>query len=126
MALITHDDLGPFADIEPVKADAMIEDATALALRAAPCLEAATDEGVLAAARAILRGVILRWNDTGVASYQVQSLGPPGYPMDTRRERRNMLWPSEVQELQQLCTPAGGSSSVYTVSLAGPDPDVVV
>lgn len=118
VALIDTGDLVPFADIDAAKADAMVTHATALATRAAPCLTTSTDPSVLAAAKAILVGVILRWNDSGVASYQVQSAGPE-LPGTDNRQRRNMLWPSEVDELRSLCASAGTSTSNYTLSLAG-------
>lgn len=118
-AVLIVDDLAPFADIEPVKAQAMVDDVLALAARVAPCLSTATDDGVIAAARAILRGAVLRWNEAGTASYQAQHASPPGYPVDPLRERRNLLWPSEIEALSELCgTPdAGGAFSVDT---AGP------
>lgn len=108
MGVILNDsDLSPFADIDAARAGAMIEDVEALAFRAAPCLSTATDDGVLAAAKAILRGTVLRWHETGTASYTAQVAGPPGYPVDPRRERRNLLWPSEVTALQELCDTDG-------------------
>ena len=38
MAILTPADLAPFADIDPAKAEAMIEDAEAMAALAAPCI----------------------------------------------------------------------------------------
>lgn len=119
--ILEPSDLAPFADIDATKADAMVTHVLALALRVAPCLATTTDEGVIAAAKAMLVGVVLRWQEAGVASFQVNTAGPGGYPTDPRRERRNMLWPSEVEDLQQLCAGPSNSSSVYTLSLAGPD-----
>lgn len=110
LSILEPSDLSPFADIEPAKADAMVTHVQALAVRVAPCLKTSTDEDVLAAAKAILLGVVLRWQESGLASYQVTTVGPPGYPTDPRRERRNMLWPSEVEELQALCKEASGAS----------------
>lgn len=114
-------DLDPFATIDVTKATAMIEDAEALALLAAPCISA---EGFAhgGAVRAILRGAILRWNEAGTGALQSQNAGIFGQTLDTRQERRGMFWPSEIVALQNLCASTRGGA--YTVSLAGPDPVV--
>lgn len=104
MAAVTLDpsDLVPFALIDDVKAEAMIEDALALAARIAPCIldPLFTYE---AAARAILRGAILRWNEAGSGAVSQQSAGPFAQTLDTRTQRRGMFWPSEIEQLQDLC-----------------------
>lgn len=111
-------DLEPFATIEVAKATAMIEDAEAMALLAAPCISA---EGFAygTAVKAILRGAILRWNEAGTGALQSQNAGIFGQTIDTRQERRGMFWPSEIVALQSLCVDATGG--VYSTSLAGPD-----
>lgn len=111
-------DLSPFAEIEPAKAEAMIEDAEAMALLAAPCI-AADGFAFGAAVKAILRGAVLRWNDSGSGALQSQQAGPFGQTLDTRQERRGMFWPSEIVALQSLCADSQGG--VYSTSLAGPD-----
>lgn len=112
------EDLEPFADIPVDKAAAMIEDAEAMALLAAPCIGS---EGFAygAAVKAILRGAVIRWNDAGSGALQAQQAGPFGQTLDTRQERRGMFWPSEITSLQSLCADSQGG--VYSVSLAGPD-----
>ena len=115
---LTVDDLAPFATIEATKAAAMIEDAEAMAVLAAPCINAAGFE-FGTAVRAILRGAVLRWNETGSGAVQSQTAGPFGVQVDTRQERRGMFWPSEIVALQSLCADSQGG--VYSVSLAGPD-----
>jgi len=119
------DDLEPFASIEVTKALAMIEDAEAMALLAAPCIAA---EGFAygSAVKAILRGAVLRWHEAGSGALQAQTAGPFGQTLDTRQERRGMFWPSEITALQGLCADAQGG--VYSVSLAGPavEPDTGV
>lgn len=112
-------DLAPFASIPEEKAQAMIDDALALAARVAPCILTDTFE-YDAAALAILRGAILRWHESGTGAFQSQSAGPFGVQVDTRQERRGMFWPSEIAQLQGLC--GGAQAGAYTVSLAGPDP----
>src|SRR5690348_2759850 len=118
MAFVDPSDLEPFADIPLDKALAMIDDAEAMAALAAPCINS---EGFAnaSAVKAILRGAILRWFDSGSGAVQSQTAGPFGQTLDTRQERRGMFWPSEIQQLQNLCS----SGSVYTVSLAGDDGD---
>jgi len=95
-------DLEPFADIEPAKAQAMISDALALAARVAPCITEETFE-YEAAAKAILRGAIIRWHDAGSGALQSQTAGPFGQTVDTRQPRRGMFRPSEIEQLQDLC-----------------------
>ena len=115
---LTVEDLAPFADIESVKANAMIDDAEAMALLAAPCI-AGDGFAYGSAVKAILRGAVLRWNDSGSGALQAQQAGPFGQTLDTRQERRGMFWPSEIVSLQSLCADSQGG--VYSTSLAGPD-----
>ena len=116
-SLITVDDLSPFAEIPAAKANAMIADAVAMAARVAPCINNA-DFAYADAAKAILRAAILRWNEAGTGALQSQSAGAYAMTVDTRQQRRGMFWPSEIEQLQALCS----SGSVYSISLAGPDP----
>jgi hypothetical protein len=115
---LSVEDLAPFATIDAAKAEAMIEDAEAMALLAAPCIAV---EGFAygAAVKAILRSAVLRWNDTGTGAAQTVQSGPFAQTLDTRQERRGMFWPSEIVSLQSLCADSQGG--VYSVSLAGPD-----
>lgn len=115
---LSVDDLAPFATIEVAKAEAMIEDAEAMALLAAPCI-GAVGFAHTTAVKAILRGAVLRWNDSGSGALQAQTAGPFGQTLDTRQERRGMFWPSEIVALQSLCSTGQGGS--YSISLAGPD-----
>lgn len=115
---LTVDDLLLFVpDMNPARAQQMIDDATALAVLAAPCID---DVGFAnsAAVKAILRDAILRRHEAGSGALQQQSAGPFAATYDTRQERRGLFWPSEIRQLQSLC-PAG---SAFTVSLATPDP----
>ena len=118
---ITVADLTPFSpNIDEAKAQAMIDDALALAARVAPCIN---DDSFAypEAAKAILRGAILRWDEAGTGALQAQTAGPFGQTIDTRQQRRGMFWPSEISDLIALCS---SSSTSYTTSLAGPDPGV--
>lgn len=112
-------DLTAFAEIGEAKAQLMIDDATAMAVMAAPCLETSeltVNQGN--AVRAILRGAVLRWNEAGTGAMQSQTAGPFGTTIDTRQQRRGMFWPSEITQLQDVC---GGtaSSGAFDVDTAG-------
>lgn len=97
-------DLAPFAQIPEDKAEAMIADALAMATLVAPCIT--TAEFTHAdAAKAILRGAILRWHEAGQGGVQQLTALGFGQSMDTRQTRRAMFWPSEIEQLQQMCAP---------------------
>lgn len=104
-------DLSPFAQIEEQKAQLMIDDALALAALVAPCI---LDDSFAhaAAAKAILRGAILRWNEAGTGASIQQTAGPFSQSMDTRQQRRSMFWPTEIEQLQELCK-QGDSSGAF-------------
>lgn len=119
---LTPDDLTPFASIDEEKAEAMIADALALAARVAPCLDDADlDAGVAAAAKAILRGAILRWNDSGSGSYVQQRAGQFEVTTDNRQGRKSMFWPSEINELTALCSGTGTARKAYMVDMIPED-----
>jgi len=102
---LTPDDLRPFApDLDSARADAMIADATATAYLLAPCL--ARDDVpdvVAAAARAIVRGAILRWLESGAGGLTTdqQTAGP--FTSTRTTSRTSMFWKSEEQKLRSLC-----------------------
>lgn len=108
-------------DIDQAKAQSMIDDATAMAVLVAPCINDATFANA-DAVKAILRRAILRWNDAGTGALASQTAGPFGQTIDTRQPQRGMFFPSELQQLSSLCV----SGSSYTLSLAGPDPAPVL
>lgn len=113
---ISESDLTPFAVIEAAKAAAMIADGEAMAKLVAPCI---TDAGFAHAdaVKAILRGAILRWNDAGSGAVTSQSAGPYSQTVDTTRARKSLFWPSEIEQLQDICAPSGGGAfSVDTLS----------
>ncbi len=121
---VTVDDLTPFADIDPAKASAMIDDAVALAARVAPCILTEDFEHA-GAAKAIIRGAILRWNEAGTGAMSQVTTGPFGATVDTRVARRGMFWPSEITDLQKLCQASGGGGAfaVDTVSTSASHAD---
>lgn len=119
---LTGDDLAPFAEIDTLKASAMIADAEALAVAAAPCL--ADPENLTAEQRAavvaVLRSAILRWEDSGSGAYTQQTAGPFSVSTDNRQTRRSLFWPAEIEQLQDICTAVnGGTSGAFAID-AGP------
>lgn len=106
-------DLAAFATIDEAKALAMIEDAESMALLAAPCIVEPEFLGQ-AAVRAILRTAILRWNDSGSGAITQQTVGPYSQTIDTTNIRRGLLWPSEIDQLRNLCSD-GRSGKAYEV-----------
>jgi hypothetical protein len=112
-------DLEPFAPgIDPVKAQAMIDDALAMAARVAPCiLTDAFEHG--AAAKAVLRAAILRWNEAGTGAVQQQTTGPFSMSLDTRTPRRSLFWPSELDSLRELCKTSDNEGAFSIDTLTG-------
>jgi hypothetical protein len=124
---LTADDLALFATIDTDKAEQMIGDATALAVLAAPCIKDLTDADGIAAVRAIIRGAILRWNDTGTGAFASRSVGGVAESLDTRQVRRGMFWPSEIEQLRDVCgsLSTGQAFDIDTVSTtAGAHADI--
>lgn len=121
MAYIDPADLAPFATIDSAKAEAMIEDAQAQAIQAAPCLADPDDldANQTAAVKAVLRAAILRWNEAGAGALQAQSAGPFAVTLDTRTQRRALFWPDEIDQLQKLCAAVTGGSSGGAFDLDG-------
>lgn len=128
---ISDADLAPFADIGTVKALAMIQDAEAMAFLAAPCLPGllvvpveetaealALRTAKVAATKAILRGAVIRWNEAGSGAMAATSetAGPFGHQqtLDTRIPRKAMFWPSELDQLRDMCG-GGGSAKAFEI-----------
>lgn len=120
MAFLVPSDFDNFADIPGAKATEMIEDATGLAMLVAPCLAVEDDltGNQLAAIKAVLRGAILRWHDSGNGAVQSENIGTYGYTLDTRQQRRGMFWPSEIQQLQKICG-SSDTSGIFAVDTIG-------
>ena len=89
-------------DIDQGRAQAFIDDALALAVLVAPCL-ADPSPDIIPAAKAVLRGAILRWYEAGSGAVTQQTAGPFSQTVDTSRVRRNQFFPSEITQLQKLC-----------------------
>ena len=114
---ITPVDLVPFAEIDEAKAEAMIADALAMAAVVAPCI-VEEDFAYAAAAKAIIRGAILRWNDSGTGALTQQGAGPFQVSYDNRNPRKSLFWPSEISQLQQLCAESA-QLGAYTIDMLG-------
>lgn len=122
MALtINVDDILAFnPDLDKKVVAILIKDGLAMARRVAPCIEDADFE-FADAATAIIRGAVLRWAESGAGglSSQQQTAGPFGQTLsfDTRQTRRSLFFPSEIKELEALCSSSrrGGPGAVDTL-----------
>lgn len=114
--LITPADLASFAKIDPAKAAAMIDDALGLAEVHAPCINS-PEFAHRRAAKAILRGAILRWNEAGAGAAVTKNAGIYGQTVDTRQPRKAMFFPSEIDQLKQLCRSDDDDSGAYSIDL---------
>jgi hypothetical protein len=112
---LTPADLDPFASIDVAKAQAMIDDALAMAATVAPCILTDTFANP-AAAKAIVRAAVLRWHEAGNGSTTSETAGP--YSVSSSTPRKGMFWPSEVTDLQRLCAKSGGAFSIDTTPAA--------
>lgn len=110
-------DLQVFApDIDQGRAEAMIADALAMAALVAPCIE---DDDFLfeGAAKAIIRGALLRWNDAGSGA-RVQVDAGPFSQTTTEPVRRALFNSNELNDLARLCQSSSGRAfSVDTLPL---------
>ncbi|STC97566.1 hypothetical protein [Corynebacterium renale] len=93
--------------LDPDVVDILIRDGLAMARRVAPCID---EPGFVHsdAAVAIIRGAVLRWAESGSGgiSSQQQTAGPFGQTtsFDNRQTRRSLFFPSEIKELEALCS----------------------
>lgn len=98
-------------------ADMWVDGANARASRVAPCL-ASTDpaptDDQLAEARLVLIGAVTRWSQAGAGAFQSQTAGPFGVTLDTRQRVGFNLWPSEINQLQDICK-TGAESKAFSV-----------
>lgn len=114
--MLTVDDLFPFLpNLDEAKGQAMVEDALALAAVIAPCIFE-PDFAHGGAARAILRGAVLRWADQGSGAQPALVAGP--FQMTPQTQvRRSLFFPSEIAELQGLC--GGGRGRAFAIDTWG-------
>lgn len=120
--IITDADL-PASVVSSVEADVlvtMVAGANARASRVAPCLASADPEPTtdqLAEAKLVLVGAVKRWSESGSGAFQQQTAGPFGISVDTRQRGGYNLWPSEIEQLQEICKGAD-EGKAFTVDSA--------
>lgn len=115
-AIITVEDLpdSVTGSIDPALLQTLVDGANAKAGRVAPCLvddDPPPSEAQLAEARLILIGAVTRWSQTGSGAYQQQTAGPFSVSIDTRQRGGYNLWPSEIEELQDICSEGKGGKA---------------
>jgi hypothetical protein len=112
---IAIDDLLPFCPgLAQDKADAMIADAMAMARLVAPCIDD-DDFPHSEPAKAIIRGAIIRWHEAGQGELQARTALGFSQTLDTRVPRRTMYWPTEIEQLQKLCSdPADENDKAFS------------
>lgn len=108
---IGPEDLKPFAEIPPDKAQAMCDDAMALAAFYAPCILDPRFE-YEAAATAIIRGAILRWNAADTGAITAQTAGPFSVQVDSNVRRNGMYTEQEIEQLKALCADPNAQNGV--------------
>ncbi len=130
MSVITVADLLVFApDVDPVKAQAMIDDAVAQASVVAPCV---LDEMGLSAAqksqfRAVLRGALLRRLESGAGAVVTKSTTDTAAEyshsesetVDSSRMGRGMFWGSELATLARICRARRRAATTDTTPTSG-------
>ncbi|AKF14446.1 head-to-tail adaptor [Mycobacterium phage FlagStaff] len=114
--LLVPADLKNFATITDAKAQDMIDDAIGTAFIHAPCiLDPSFSPDKRKAAKAILRGAILRWNEAGTGAAVTQSSQSYSQTLDTRQTRKVMFFPSELDALKRLCRPDDDDGGAYSI-----------
>lgn len=128
MPFIVVDDL-PQSVKDAFEADELagiVAGLNAKAERVAPCLtgtDPAPSEGQLAEAKLILLGTLKRWAEAGAGALtqRTQTAGPfnQSESYDTRQRTGYNLWPSEIAELQDVCSTGTDSDGAFMVDMAG-------
>lgn len=127
MMFVKVDDLKVFADIDEVKADAMIADAEATAISVAPCLVDPDNPSLLntdlsdndrRVITAVLRAVIIRWNEAGSGAVVQESVGPYSHTVDNRSNKYGRFWPSEIDQLRAICSNSTGGKAFSVTQIS--------
>lgn len=124
-AIITVHDL-PTALRTAESVDLMVAGANAKASRVAPCLaydgsdadHPLPTEDQLAEARLVLVGAVKRWSEAGSGAAQTLQSGPFTQTVDTRQRTGFNLWPSEITDLQAICTTGSGGRQAFSLDTA--------
>jgi len=126
VAIINTTDL-PAAIQSAEMVEVMVAGANARATRVAPCLasiDPAPSADLLAEAKLVLIGAVKRWVEAGAGALQSQTAGPYGLTVDTRQRTGYNLWPSEIEQLQELCRDATtASSGAFSITPSGATPN---
>lgn len=104
-----------------------VDGANSRASRIAPCLAwDGTEEGKpapsdeqLAEAKLILIGAISRWARAGSGAVTQQTAGPMSVSVDTRQRPGYNLWPSEIEQLQEICSGGRSGQSAFSINPTG-------
>lgn len=88
--------------------DLMVDGANGQAKRVAPCLfedgDTAPASSQLSEARLLLLGAIIRWTQQGAGGVGQQSAGPFMVGAIPSQATGYRLWPSEITQLQEICS----------------------
>lgn len=99
----------------------MVAGANAKAARVAPCLVAtdpAPSGDTIAEARLILLGAVKRWAEAGAGALQSESAGVFSRTFDTRQRGGFNLWPSEINDLQAICSTGSVGREAFSIDTA--------
>lgn len=124
-AIITVTDL-PASLQSAELVESMVAGANAKASRVAPCLTwdgTVTDQPAptadqLAEAKLVLIGAVRRWADAGSGAVSSQTAGPFGQTIDTRQRTGYNLWPSEITDLQAICSTGATGRAAFSLDTA--------
>ena len=124
-AIITTSDL-PASVQSHELVESMVAGANAKASRVAPCLvealeaaaPTAAQSAALDEARLILVGAVQRWAQAGSGALQQQSAGIFAQTIDTRQRTGFNLWPSEISDLQAVCSDGPTGRSAFSIDTA--------
>lgn len=94
--------------------DVWLDGLNAKAARLAPCLSSNPTAGQMAEARLILSGIIKRWSEAGSGAIATQTAGPFSQTVDNRERAGYRWWPSEITDLQAICS-SGGQSKAFAI-----------
>lgn len=119
MPIIQVDDLPSDLQTNP-QVELWVDGANAQASRIAPCLsdsDPVPTDDQLAEARMVLVGAVTRWAAAGAGAFSQVTTGPFGVTTDTRQRGGYRLWPSEIEQLQDIC--GGSTAGAFSVDTVG-------
>lgn len=99
----------------------LVAGANAKAARVAPCLvstDPAPTSLMLDEARLTLIGAVKRWTELEAGAVQQQAAGPFSMSIDTRQRTGYNLWPSEIKDLQAICSAGQSKREAWSVDTA--------